>query len=389
MLARSREAATDATAIPGSAMSMASAWTMLDAGGWRRDTLERVLPQVFATPAAIDPRERAMWMGGLRQAFPELSGLSAATRDGLSALLRSWCDWPLWLALRDVRDAHESASGGDAGIDAIDALFRMGCLHEAETLCRRRLFTHPRDRATAGMHAQLQAWRGFLDARALPIEGDTLRLEPLGHHHCADFAWQYWDPDIARLCCLPSFADDMAWHRWLDECWGYGDQRLYAVIHRDWGFVGSVSLTMHGDLGFFYYWIGRDFQGHGLGTAAVRQLLGDACEHHGMRVCYAKVFEHNATSRRALARLGFEALDFRPAPPHDDEMLYRLGPPQGRWDSAEALRDLFGRMGSETRVAVPHAPVAIRMRCSIPKEREAKDRDKDRKPEAGTSNFLS
>ena len=341
---------------PQDARAYASPLSMLDAEGWRREALERVLPQVLAAPLAIDPRERMMWMCGLRQALPEVSRLDGATRDGLLALLRAWCDWPLWLALRDAGDARVDV---DADLDTIDVLFRMGHQRDAETRCRRRLFTHPRDRATAGMHAQLQAWRGFLEARALPIEGDTLRLEPLGHHHCADFAWQYWDRDIARLCCLPSFGDDVAWHRWLDECWGYGDQHLYAVIHREWGFVGSVSLTLHGDLGFFYYWIGRDFQGHGLGPAAVRLLLDDAFAHRGMRTCYAKVFEDNTPSRRALTRMGFDALDFRPAPPHHDEMLYRLGPPQARWHSVEALRGLFERMGSETRVAVPHVPMAL------------------------------
>lgn len=351
MVALTRDVPAHRGIAPQEAPSCASPLSMLDAAGWCRDALERVLPQVLATPLAIDPRERMVWMRGLRQALPEVSRLDGATRDGLIALLRAWCDWPLWLALRNAGDARD---GGDVDLNTIDALFRMGLQHEAETRCRRRLFTHPRDRATAGMHAQLQAWRGFLEARAMPIEGEVMRLEPLGHHHCADFAWQYWDPDIAGLCCLPSFGDDVVWHRWLDECWGYGDQRLYAVIHRDWGFVGSVSLTMHGDLGFFYYWIGRDFQGHGLGPAAVRLLLDDAFAHHGMVACYAKVFEGNAPSRRALARLGFETLDFRPAPPHDDEVLYRLGPPQARRDSVEALRRLFERMGSDTRVAVPH-----------------------------------
>lgn len=370
MLAPSRAPDAGVATMQGEDDPSASALRMLEAVGWRRDAIERVLPRLLDAPVVIDPRRRVAWMCGLRQAFGSVADLSGASREAMAVLSRSWCDWPLWLALRGVHDgARDVDAGQDAGLDAgletIDALFRMGHQQDAELRCRRRLFTHPRDRATAEMHAQLQAWRGFLDARAMPIEGDALHLEPLGHHHCADFAWQYWDPHIARLCCLPSFADDMAWHRWLDECWGYGDQRLYAVIHPEWGFVGSVSLTMHGDLGFFYYWIGRDFQGQGFGPAAVSLLLGDAFERHGMRTCYAKVFEDNAPSRRALARLGFEALDFRPAPPHDDEMLYRLGPPQGRWDSAEALRDLFGRMGSETRVAMPHAPVTLRRRIDV------------------------
>lgn len=358
MLARSRTPAcvpNIEVAMPVEDDAMASALRILESAGWQRDALERVLPRLPGLSAAIDPRERIAWMCGLRQAFADLVGLSCAAQGALLAMSRTWCDWPLWLALHDAQAGARS----DDDLDLVDALFRMGHQFDAEVRCRRRLFTHPRDRATVSTHAQLQAWRSFLDARALPIEGDAMRLEPLGHHHCVDFAWQYWDPEIARRCCLPSFVDDAAWHRWLDECWGYGDQSLYAVIHRDWGFVGSVSLVLHGDLGFFYYWIGRDFQGQGFGPAAAGLLLEDGFARLGMRACYAKVFEDNAPSRRALAKLGFEALDFRPAPPHGDEMLYRLGPPQTRWHSVEALRGLFERMGSETRVAVPHAPGAV------------------------------
>lgn len=352
MRARSRDASLPVAPCPEDAVSMASALRTLEFAGWRLDALERVLPQVLGGSCATDPRERLAWMRGLRGAFSEVSRLDGAVRDGLLVLLRGWCDWPLWLALRNAGEPRDD----ETDLQTVDALFRMGDQDEAERRCRRRLFTHHRDHATGRMHAQLQAWRGFVEARGPPIEGEALRLEPLGHHHCADFAWQYWDQDIARLCCLPVFGDDAAWHRWLDECWGYGDQRLYAVLHRDWGFVGSVSLTLHEDLGFFYYWVGRDFQGQGLGPAAVRLLLADAYDRQGMRACYAKVFEDNTPSRRALARLGFEALDFRAAPPHDDELLYRSGPPQGRRDTVESLRRLLARMGSETRVAVPHSP---------------------------------
>lgn len=343
--------------------SLVSTFPVLEAEGWLPQAFGARLPALLRQCAGLDACARTAWLAGMREAARRAWALPAGMRDAWMTLLAEWADWPLLLAVAGDPGEDDDPPEWVSRLVAL-ARFRSGDPVAAIAACRRALLLRPDAAWAVELHRACREWQAFRD-RVPPIDDGTLRLEPLGHHHCTDFAWQYWDPDIARLCCLPSFADDAAWHRWLDECWGCGDQRLYAVLHRDWGFVGSVSLTMHGDLGFFYYWIGRDFQGQGLGPAAVRLLLADAFEHRGMTACYAKVFEHNAPSRRALARLGFEALDFRPAPPCDDELLYRLGAPQGRWDSAEALRDLFGKMGSCTRVAVPHAPATLRRRIGV------------------------
>jgi RimJ/RimL family protein N-acetyltransferase len=336
--------AVDAEALPAS-------FDALQAAAWSPQAFGARLPDLLGQCASLSACARTPWLAGMRDVARRAWALPAGMRDVWTTLLAEWADWPLLLAVAGDPREDDDRPEWVSRLVAI-ARFRSGDPATAMALCRRALLLRPDAAWAVELHRACGEWQAFLD-RVPPIEDGTLRLEPLGHHHCADVAWQYWDPDIARLCCLPTFRDDEAWHRWLDACWGYGDQRLYAVLHRDWGFVGSVSLTMHGDLGFFYYWIGRDFQGQGLGPAAVRLLLADAFEHRGMTACYAKVFENNAPSRRALARLGFEPLDFRPAPPGDDELLYRLGPPQGRWHSAEALRGLFARMGSDTRVAVP------------------------------------
>lgn len=334
------------------ALSLQALWDTLEAAQWSPRALEQWLPEVLARAAALAPDARTAWLTGLRKAARHAWAAPANVGEMLVQLAGAWCDWPL-VSTTCARLEAERALPVWAEPLAITAHLRLGAVQCALTRCRALALLRPQDRWAHEMHAALLRWIAFMERSAPAIIGEGLRLEPLGHHHADDFARQYFDPAIAERCCLPTFNDDADWHRWLDQCWGYGDQRLYAVIHPEWGFVGSVSLIIREDVGFFYYWLGPDFQGYGLGPAAAGLLLQDAHAQRGMRTCYAKVFADNRPSRRALEKLGFAALDFSPAPPNAHEMLYRLGAAQPREGSVEELRTLFQRMGSDTRIAVP------------------------------------
>jgi RimJ/RimL family protein N-acetyltransferase len=333
-------------------LSLSTLWDALASAQWSLRAQQRWLPDVLARAHEMDPASRVAWLTRLREASHHAWAAPACVRDTLMQLTGAWCDWPLLLAVAERMEAADALPVWASAM-VTTAHLRLGATQTALTRCRTMALMDPHDRWAVEMHTALQRWIAFVDRAAPAIVGDAMRLEPLGHHHAEDFAWQYYDPAIAERCCLPTFADDAQWHRWLDQCWSYGDQRLYAVIHPDWGFVGSVSLIVRDGVGFFYYWLGRDFQGHGLGPAAAALLLEDAHRRFDMRTCYAKVFQDNAASRRALEKLGFQSLDFHPAPPNADEMFYRFGSAQSRRDSVEELRRLFERMGSETRVAVP------------------------------------
>lgn len=332
--------------------SLATLWDALESNAWSPRALQRWLPAVVAHASSLAPESRVAWLSRLREAVRHAWAAPADVGESLLRLTNLWCDWSL---LMSTAVRLEAAGGLPAWATSlvIDAQLRLGAPQNGLTRCRALALLHPQDRWAGECHDALQRWIDFSERVASPIVGESLRLEPMGHHYAGDFAWQYYDPAIAERCCLPTFADHAHWHRWLDQCWGYGDQCMYAVIHPEWGFIGSVSLILRGGIGFFYYWLGRDFQGYGLGPAAARLLLDHAQTHRGMRTCYAKVFEDNAPSRRALQKLGFDALDFRPAPPSAHEVLYRCGPPQCREDSVEELRTLFERMGSDIRIAVP------------------------------------
>lgn len=333
-------------------VSLSTLWDALESAQWSHRALEQWLPEALARAFELAPDARIAWLTRLREAAGHAWAAPVIVRQALVQLANAWCDWPLLLATAErLEDVGESPAW--VGPMMVDAQLRLGSSQAALTRCRTLALLYPQDLWASDTHDALQRWIGFVERVASPILGESLRLEPMGHHHAGDFAWQYYDPAIAERCCLPAFADHAHWHRWMDQCWGYGDQCIYAVIHPEWGFIGSVSLILRDGIGFFYYWLGRDFQGFGLGPAAAILLLDHAHQHRGMRTCYAKVFEDNTPSRRALEKLGFDALDFCPAPPNAHEVLYRLGPPQSREDSVEELRTLFERMGTDTRIAVP------------------------------------
>ena len=332
--------------------SLPMLWDALEAAQWSLRAQQRLLPEVLAHAQTLAPASRTAWLIRLREASHHAWAAPVCIREALIRLACTWSDWPLLLTICERMEAADELPGW-AGALMATAQLRLGAAETALTRARTLALLHPQDRWAVEMHDALKRWIAFVDDSAPAIVGEGLRLEPLGHHHAEDFRWQYFDPSIAQRCCLPTFDDDAHWHRWLDQCWGYGDQRVYAVIHADWGFIGSVSLIIRDDVGFFYYWLGSDFQGHGLGPAAVRLLLEDAHRQSGMRACYAKVFHDNTASRRALEKLGFDALDICPAPPNADEMFYRFGSAQSRENSVVELRTLFERMGAETRVAMP------------------------------------
>jgi GNAT superfamily N-acetyltransferase len=127
----------------------------------------------------------------------------------------------------------------------------------------------------------------------------------------------------------------------------------FGVWHAYWGFIGLVNLVMAEDIGFFHYWIARDFQGNGFGPHAVELLLHLAEQAWGLRTCYAKCFADNLPSRKALAKLGFAKLEVPICSPVPREEWHFVRPSRKDFDPSH-LRDelafLFSRMGSDSQV---------------------------------------
>jgi len=74
------------------------------------------------------------------------------------------------------------------------------------------------------------------------------------------------------------------------------------------GIVRGPSLSAH--LG---YWVDKEFNGRGIGTAAVRFAVEAARSELGLHRLQAATLPHNAASRKVLQRSGFEEIGLAPA----------------------------------------------------------------------------
>lgn len=311
-----------------------------------------------ALTAPPDPATRFAHLARLHALWPDQGAqLPPARLKALLARAACWRDWPLVLA---TGERLQDANGLDTQetLHLIDACRALGKAEQALELASALHVREPDEGRHARLLDALRAWR---DWRArFPSIGPAcgaaeLALEPLAHHHARDFGWQYHDPAIAALCCLPVFIDELDWHYWLAEVWRAGNRLPHAVLHREWGFIGCVSLAVHRDVGFFYYWLGRDFQGRGHGPRAGALLLSLAQQAYGLRCCYAKVYDHNLRSRRGLEKMGFAELGIRGAGEDCNQVFYRRGPAQAHRRIVGELHWLLACMDAQVRPAAQPA----------------------------------
>lgn len=146
---------------------------------------------------------------------------------------------------------------------------------------------------------------------------EEIVLQPIGLHHAEAFFHQYRDPAIGELTRLPDFnevADVIDWIKSQQQ----KNYPVFCIIHRKHGFSGCVAMIRSGEAAFFYFWIGVDYQGYGLGQRAGHLLLSQIKAKLGIQYVFTSTYECNLRSRNALQRLGFETLPFRAQDPDAD-----------------------------------------------------------------------
>ena len=80
-------------------------------------------------------------------------------------------------------------------------------------------------------------------------------------------------------------------------------------------------MRSHADGTYFYFWIGADHQGVGLGCRAASLLFRQA-QALGVNEVFTAAYPFNQRSCDSLRRLGFRQIDVVASPPDDDLVFF-------------------------------------------------------------------
>jgi RimJ/RimL family protein N-acetyltransferase len=108
------------------------------------------------------------------------------------------------------------------------------------------------------------------------------------------------DPVANLMAAYPSKDEESFMSVWKNKIRDKNGPIIKAITC-DQGLAGSIECWEKDGKWLVGYWIGRDYWGKGIGTAALRQFL----MHLEMRPLYAYVGNHNKASIRVLEKCGF------------------------------------------------------------------------------------
>lgn len=314
------------------------------------DDFEFYQQLILITQQGLDASVRSKWLIYVNGKI-EQSNVTETILTELLNVAEYLCDWQLIIKLHQRYPKSIEMSPTQLAL----GYWKAGLWDKSYQLLERAMLQSPNDKKLFNFYNDLldQAEAQVFSRYSNPDVSSRLSLEPLSLHHGNEYLWQFWDEKIAEMCCLAPIHSEHDWRTWLMQQHDYHDQVTFAVVHKDHGFIGVVCLIVHDTVGFFYYWLGKDYQQQGLGTEAARLLLdlGENC--YGLACCYAKVFDNNTPSQHSLQKLGFKKLPFKGAQPNENEYFYYLGETKTAKGNALELTKLFSDMQSFTKVDLP------------------------------------
>jgi RimJ/RimL family protein N-acetyltransferase len=134
------------------------------------------------------------------------------------------------------------------------------------------------------------------------------------------------DPEGARMAAFTPRNREAFVAHWTTKVLG-AETGIVKTVLVDGKVAGNVMSFEHAGRREVGYWIGREFWGRGVATAALKRFL----DYDRTRPLYAGVVTHNVGSIRVLEKCGFSKVEVEEeaAPPgsHDDgleEVLLKL-----------------------------------------------------------------
>jgi RimJ/RimL family protein N-acetyltransferase len=107
------------------------------------------------------------------------------------------------------------------------------------------------------------------------------------------------DPEAVRMAAFPSRDRDAFTNHWAKL--RRDPSNIIRTIVCDGQVAGNIGSWIAGDQRLIGYWIGREFWGRGIATAAVTAFVAEVKE----RPLHAFVAEHNVGSIRVLEKCDF------------------------------------------------------------------------------------
>lgn len=106
----------------------------------------------------------------------------------------------------------------------------------------------------------------------------------------------------------PYTYEDAQW--FVNDCISQGDTHQYLrAIEIDGKAVGSVGVYIKEDVyeksGELGYWLGEDYWGKGVMTAAVKKLCKEVFDKYDIERIFVEPYEPNVGSRKVLEKAGF------------------------------------------------------------------------------------
>lgn len=115
------------------------------------------------------------------------------------------------------------------------------------------------------------------------------------------FFQQQCDQEACRLAAFPARSRRDFFAHWRTRVLGVPDHVARTIVEGG-QIVGNVVGWPQDDVRLVGYWLGREFWGRGLATAALAEFVGSV---ELRRPLHALVIEHNIGSIRVLEKCGF------------------------------------------------------------------------------------
>jgi RimJ/RimL family protein N-acetyltransferase len=224
---------------------------------------------------------------------------------------------------------------------------RTGYIEKAWKDLKSALSLHPKNTLFLDIQQRLDdrlkqwnnPWHVTLRHPSLPII-----LEPLDESHAEALLYQYRDRQIAIMTGLPILLNIEQVYKWIKEHKLDLGRIDYAVMHKDFGFVGYVNLAVSHHAAYFCFWAGLDFQGNGYATEAGKLVI-DFAHTLGIDVILTSAYSDNARSIRSLNKLGFLEIAAYAEAPDDDRIFFYFPEkhPEKNRNMVEELIDYYKR----------------------------------------------